>query len=178
MFYGCYNINQPVKIGNYVEKCYSMFTACWRFNQPVNIPDAVTNCEYMFNSCNNLNQPIKIGNNVINCYCMFTNCYNFNQQIVIPSSVNHMYYAFANCYNMNQNIYIKRSTTPFNCVKMFNSWNNQHRINIFCPTLSLLKATTATTSIVGRAITWTDMENGCYNATENIYLYNNLPEGI
>ena len=200
MFNGCFNFNKPVTIGNNVTNCVAMFYSCWKFNQPITIPnkvnfcnymfldcrvfnqpitipDKVLNCAYMFNNCGNFNQPITIPDNVTNCAYMFQWCYNFNKSVTIGYNVLTCAYMFNNCRNLNQNIYIK-STKTSNVVRMLYNHNNQKMINLFCTNLASLNKTTAATSLVGAAITWTAMTNGYYNATYNVYLYNNLPAGI
>lgn len=99
-----------------------------------------------------LNQNIIIGNEVKNCYAMMAQCTNFGKAIYFKGNV----YRFMNTVNM-----IRGTKNSLRKEIWFNSVFN-NRFNV-----------ASTLSIVGNNITWTDMDNGFYNATYNIYCYNN-----
>ena len=106
----------------------------------------------------------------------------FTQPITIPEKTHNCARMFFGCTNFSKNIYVKWPAdggVPFptyaNTVNFFARCNNSLRKNIFYNNKYdvFFHNTTASTSIVGAAITWTSITNGYYNATYNIYCYNN-----
>lgn len=118
---------------------------------------------------------ITIGKNIKNCAYMFNNVAGLNNvPVIIHANVTNCYFMFRGLAS-NANIYINinPSQTTHYFTNMLYSKGNAYRTRIFCNNLSYLNKTTATTSIVGKAITWTSTTTGYYNSTYNIYLYNN-----
>ena len=141
-------------------------------NESVTIGNNVTNCAYMFANCDNFNQQVTIPDNVTDCTFMFRSCSKFNQPITIPSSVTSCENMFRNCPNMSSNIYINNKV-GIDVSYMLRSYNTQKRINVFCNNIATLNKTASGESLTGTDITWTSTTNGYYNATYNIYIYNN-----
>lgn len=173
--------NYGVTIGQNVIDCSNMFNYCRAFNQPVTIPDSVTNCSNMFNQCVMLNlQRVKVGNNVKDLSNMFYGAGTSSgttYNITVPATAQ-------NCQNMvgscrGGNIYFKNSNlTQTNVKGLVNGSSTSYQKNIFCTNAEIFTATSAATSITGQAITWAPILNGYYNASYNIYIYNNMPSGI
>lgn len=108
-------------------------------------------CEskYIHNSV--INEDIIVGNNISCCNNMLRNCKNFASNIYIYGS---------------SAITIAGMLQEGNQSLRKNVWFNSSRNNYF--------NLTDNNSIVGSEITWTDMTNGFYSQTYNIYCYNNL----
>lgn len=191
-FKSCYNFNQPITIPDRVTSMFSCFDDCLNFNQPVNIPNSVTLMAWCFNHCLNFNQPISIPNSVTNMASCFNNCINFNQPLLFPDKVVPMVQVFNNCRNFNQslclntnnllatffncknygsNVYIADSSLIVTSKNMFGNCNNDKIKRIICNNPQVFLGTTATNSITGSAVTWTQ-DNGVYfNTVYNIYIH-------
>ena len=172
-FMNCYDFNQPIIIPDSVTNMYSTFGRCPNFNQHITIPDSVTNMAGTFSGCNKFNQPITIPDNVTNMDHTFNNCPNFNQPVTIGNSVTNMYYAFNNCTSFGSSLYFKNSSKLTNVCYMFQYCNNSLRKYIYCNNATPFLNTGRYNSITGGLVTWSTMDNGYYNATYNIYIYNN-----
>jgi hypothetical protein len=94
---------------------------------------------------------------------------------VIGPNVTNAAYAYMNCTNLKGDFYIH--TNSLSCATGIFNNKGSGRINIFIKgdtlgtTYETLTKTSATDSITGTAITWTDMTNYSYNAIQNIYIY-------
>lgn len=173
MFYECYHFNQPVTIPNSVTSTFQMFYKCSRFNQPITIPDSVTVTEEMFSGCSNFNKPITIPDSVTNAVSMFANCRNFNQPVIIPNNVRNTYGILLNCVNFGGNVYVyPANLTRQSVAYMFNKCNNQLQKHIFTNDTNVFNGTSASQSITGTAITWTQDGDNYYNTDFNIYIHN------
>lgn len=196
MFSDCLSFNQPVTIPNSVTSTFNMFRGCRRFNQPVTIPSSVQATADMFNSCTNLNQPVIISDNATNMLSMFYNCTNFNQFVSVPSKVHYASTMFLNCRSFNQPVIISNSAYTIysmftNCTNfgsniyvgaqnlsrqdvayMFQGCNNQLQKHIFTDYTGVFSGTSASQSVTGTEITWTQDGDNYYNTAYNIYIHN------
>jgi len=83
---------------------------------------------------------------------------------------------YCNCTNIQGNTYFY-SNSISNVRNCFYNRNTSNRLNIYVyagtTTNSTVRQTTSTTSLTGKAITWTtDATNNCsYNTTYNLYIY-------
>ena len=165
------NYNQPVTIPNSVNNCRSMIEMSAKFNQPVTIGENVTNCNSMFYSSNSFNQPIRFPDNVTDCNYIFSAATKMNSDVIFGNKANLLYSSFSGCNAFAGNIFIN-NTAP-DVRRMFQSVSNSFKKTVYCNNLTNLLGTTYSNSITGSSITWTATDNGYYNATNNIYLYNN-----
>lgn len=129
--------------------------------------------KYSGNSTYTPSSTLTIGNNVERCDSMFFNS-KVNCDVVIGNKVSIMHRMFANT-NYGKNVYLKGTSYRFiNVNSMFANCNNSIRKNIFFHSSFNNKFNLTTTdSVVGGSITWATMTNGFYNATYNVYCYNN-----
>ena len=165
------NYNQPVTIPNSVNNCRSMIEMSAKFNQPVIIGENVTNCNSMFYSSNSFNQPIRIPDNVTDCNYIFSAATKMNSDVIFGNKANLLYSSFSGCNDFAGNIFINNTVADVR--RMFQYVSNSFKKTVYCNDLTNLLGTTYSNSITGSAITWTATDNGYYNATNNIYLYNN-----
>lgn len=151
MFIYADNLNHPVKIGNNVENCVSMFNECMRFNQPIVIPESVVNCANMF---------------VVNQGTSWGNADN-----IVP--VPDVYFKGKNFRNINIRQMVGRTAAIDNAIKRNNT--RGIRVNIYYNVVieNQILNKSGTNTLTGTSLTWTAMENGYYNESANIYLYNN-----
>lgn len=199
VFNGCTNYNQPFNMPNRTFSANSLFSKCTNFNQKVNLPDDLyyarsmyahtafnqpyeINCptvieiDSMFYNCINLNSTITF--NVPNVKSLGSMFYNsaFNKDIYIPSQINNLFHTFANCKSFSKNVYIQGTYRVINVAGMFLNCDNTKRKNIFFNNaLNGQFGQSGSTSVIGAPITWTNITGnvGFYNATYNIYCYNN-----
>lgn len=196
MFSDCLSFNQPVTIPNSVTSTFNMFRGCRSFNQHVAIPNSVTATNEMFYSCTNFNQPVIISDNATNMPSMFYNCTNFNQFVSVPSKVHYANTMFLNCRSFNQPVVISNSAYSIysmftNCTNfgsniyvgaqdlsrqvvayMFQGCNNQLQKHIFTAYTGVFNGTSASQSVTGTAIAWTQDGDNYYNIAYNIYIHN------
>lgn len=177
MFHNCTNLNQRISI-EYYTNTIGMFRNCFNLNQMFVRDEYPTNCQMMFANCNNLNKTVgwgMQGGTSFNAWGMLEGCTKFNQDITIPNTCIDIGSLLWNCKDFAKTVYIKGTTArTLNVSYMLMDCNNSKRKNIrFHPSLdSLFRQTTASTSIVGKGITWTNLTNGFYNSLYNIYCYN------
>ena len=193
MFFNCTNFNLPFVIGNKMVNISWMLHDCSKFNHEFIIPDSVEDCSGLFFYCHTFNSNVKMSNNTKNCARMFAytsynrpitipetteDCWGmfgdspFNQDIVIPERVNSVISFLSNAYNFGKNIYIKG--LPARCMGLVGVKNRSKRVNIFC---------TDASHFIGQGFNsivwpdddavWTEMSNGYYNSTYNVYIYGN-----
>ncbi len=165
--------NQPITIPNSVTDCSSLLYGCTRFNQPITIPENATDCSTMFYGCYNFNQNIWWLKKVTNASSMFAST-NMNQYgIVFNREIKDLSYCFRRSNIVPQHIYI-RGKNVINAVGMLNNVPNTRRINVWIDigVNSYFNKKNAY-SIINAYITWTNMTNGFYNASKNIYVFTN-----
>ena len=153
-----------------------MFMYAYNFNQPVTIPNSVTTAGSMFYGANRFNSPVTIGDNVKSCSYLFGNATNYAQPTTFPSNVTDVSRAFANIAGVNDIYFERNEYGSITTEGMLYNKLNTVRTNVhFNPILNNLFNVTNAKSIMGAAVTWTDMEdgNGFYNETRNVYCYNN-----
>lgn len=199
VFMSCTNYNQPFNMPNRTYSANYLFAGCTNFNQKIYLPDGLAyaygmylnsafnqpyeiNCptlvviDSMFYGCTNFNSTITFNvPRVSTLKSMFANS-AFNQNIYIPSQINNLYHTFANCKSFSKNVYIQGTYRVLNVAGMFNGCDNTKRKNIFFnKALNSTFGQTGGTSVIGASITWTNITGnvGFYNATYNIYCYNN-----
>ena len=184
--YNCQNLNKPVTFtshGNYNKfVLLNYFMAnCMKFNQPFVIPNGTLNCAFTFSGCTSLNSPITFSDSLwdsVQCTSMFFGCTSFNQAVTIPINVRLMENMFANCTGFGNSIYIKGNDTVQRqfqyATGMFRNCNKQKRKCIYVNNVyeGMFRGNAAGNSVVGAVITWANITNGYYNATYNIYIYN------
>ena len=107
----------------------------------------------------------------------YTSCTNLTGSPVCGEKVTNMAYTYYNCKNLNAGTFYFYSKNVSNAQNCFYGKNNSRRYNIHVPanstTLNTFIKKTATTSLVGKAITWTNNGTCWYNITYNIYIYAN-----
>lgn len=201
MFLNSQNFNSDVTLGNSVRNCEYMFNGCYNFNRPVKFPSSVINMYCTFSRCSNFNQPVVIPNGVNNARSMFEQCNNFNSYVIVPQTVEEASYMFSGLGNMKAPVYLFANNMrnyPQGTYYMFNGcnaisnvyitgvYNNQQlnrfmrnngsvRCNIYSDDASIAQIKNTTILVNGGKPTWTDdATNGyTYNATMNLYIYNN-----
>lgn len=192
------NFNSPVVIPNSVTSMINFFRYCYRFDQNVTVPDAVTTMRNCFNGCVRFDKPIAIPNSVTDLKECFSECDHLNQQMIIPNSVTNMFGCFYNCKTLNAPIIVSNSVSNlrncfYSCTSfsryiriygeyrsiavagMLNNCNNSRKkeLRFNFALNNQFNRTTASASVTGTAIKWTDMTNGFYNEAYNIYCYYN-----
>lgn len=181
LIFGYGGLNSFNSLVTFDPSFYSLsnfFNGCPNYNQPVTIPEGVKNCAHMFFNCQLFNQSITIPSSVNNCAYMFSNCKNFKpEEFYIPYSVNN------NCTDMfslsslfNSKIYMKFNPSRYgqNYNAMFRGVGNFIICtnNAYAMTLSST-ASNRQMNFFFASLTWTSVTGGYYNATRNIYIYNN-----
>ena len=175
-FNGCSNLNSkvtfefdkynkdPNSIANsYIEySCSNMFNGCYKFNQPMIFPIGITSSGNIFNYCSNFDQPVVFDTGYYNTYS---------------------YFGAANCFycapNMRSDIIFTNvsDTTNMWINKLIYSTNNSRSINIYSNNIE--KITAVNDLIYGVSeITWSEVTNGVYNEMYNIYVLNNVSDGL
>ena len=192
LFNNCASFNCPVAFPEAIRSMEYTFGYCPSFNQIVQIPHGVNSVNSLFIGCTSYNKPIKYepySNNRSMSSVGFSSscsgCRNFNSPVYINTSGDanisyvYLYEAFSYCNNMGSNIIIRgyNEATRFYPSYMLRDKNTQLRVNIFTTNTAPFKVTT-TASVVAKAITWTDMTNGFYNAYYNVYVYNNVQDAV
>lgn len=187
MFNSCRNFNQPITIPNGVTDCSGMFYGCNNFNiSTIKIPNNVTNCFSMYEGCFNT------GTSVIHTSIIHTsaNAENLTRLIAVTNKSLKVYlssnklngFKTFSAYNGiaqgSQNsitIYVNNTCLGSNFSGMMNGTNKNCKHIIYCNNLRWVNGTTAGADncVWGAAISWASTTNGYYNATLNIYLYNN-----
>ena len=111
---------------------------------------------------------------------MMDNARRFKSDIYIGAGCENVTYMMRNCLNFGNNIYIKSENLPSRAavVAMLINTTNSRTKNVYIrPSMNaIFNGTGSTESLTSWAsgITWTAMANGrgFYNATANIYVYN------
>ena len=186
MFSNCGVFNQFMYIPASVTNASLMFNNCMRFDSPVIFNKSATMYAYanvvsMFSMCRNLNSPVIFHEKALNsCISMFMNCNKFNQPVLVPASVNNCQGMFKFANNMRSDIILNGTFqgTSVATKGMITAVTGKPSLNIYCSNLSAINGTSTTYSITGAAITWEAVTNGYYNATYNIYLLNNVQDGL
>ena len=169
MFENCWSLNSNITLGRNIQNCSGMFVNCAIFNRNIIGSIKASDCSNMFNRCREFNQPLVLENGVVNCYGMLSSCNNYNQDIVIPKTVNNTVQMLM-YHNGTGNIYVNGSASV---AQMLIFKNKQKRVNVFCNNIDVLSETQYPNTIIRDNIIWQDIENGYYNSTWNIYIYNN-----
>jgi len=160
------------------------------FNQPLILPKDSMAMSYLFNNTI-FNQPIlvlsentyllrnvegniPIAGNPAKCtrldFSYMLPCYTsmgvkqFGSNIILASE--HIFDGY-NVENQSE-VYV---ASMFGTAK-----DGTHRVNIYAHDLTPFLRTAVRQTVVNNAITWTATTNGYYNATYNIYLYNNVQQ--
>lgn len=130
---------------------------------------------YFYNNETIANGDIVMGNNVTQACQMLMYCSNFNGNVTVSANTNNCYEMVYRCPNFGKNIYIKGTSSTRDT---FNAWlivdyqtpDKRKNIWIHSSIESYLRS-----AYPSSVLTWTDMSdgNGFYNATKNIYVYNN-----
>jgi hypothetical protein len=128
-----------------------------------------------YNGCTNLKTAV-CGDNVQNMAYSYYNCRNLTTAVCGPN-VTNMAYCYSNCGNLQGNAYFYAN----NVVNFRNCMVNRDVVNMLnvyvhagSNTLTKCLNTSATYSLVGKAITYTNdiAANGCYyNTSYNLYIY-------
>ena len=131
----------------------------------------------MFRNCLNFNAPVDFGNGFRDITATFTNCISYEQPIIIPNSTTSVGELCLGAVKVTD-IYFKRDVyTSINVKSLYANTLNSLQKNIHFNSVlnNVFNKTMSYESVIGKAITWTDMEdgNGFYNTTYNIYCYNN-----
>lgn len=110
------------------------------------------------------------------CFGSYTDNTLFNSPIVIGNNIDQCIYTLRGCSNFGSDVYIKgNSYRAINAYGMFFQTSNSKRKNIhfnrvFDP---IFYNNNNGYDLVFSRLTWQNMTNGYYNATFNIYCYNN-----
>ena len=129
----------------------------------------------MFQYCNNFNQPITI-NGSTNIASMLSQCHNFNSDIRIKSLGNACS-LLLNCSNFAANVYIDALSNTANLYTVIGFSNNSLSKAIHIPSdltdFVLNQYLCYNGSAIQPAFEALGDGNGYYNATYNVYIYNN-----
>ena len=174
MYSSCPNLTGPPVCGRNVIYATSMYRYC---NNLTGSPVCGNNVIYangMYEGCTNLTGSPVCGSNVTNANGMYYNCYNLTGSPVCGSNVTNASYMYQNCYNLTGSGNVYMNNVNFCYRMLYGRPQGASRINLFInPSKLNLKNAFGAGNIMGIALTWTDMTNGYYNASYNIYAYTN-----
>jgi hypothetical protein len=196
-FYNCRNLVSSPVCGNNVTDMSNAYYYCINLTGSPVCGSKVTNMASTYQECRDITGSPVCGSNVKDMYSTYSNCWSLTGNAVCGNKVTNMVYAYRgcnkitsgvigpnvtnaayaymNCTNLKGDFYIH--TNSLSCATGIFNNKGSGRINIFIKgdtlgtTYETLTKTSATDSITGTAITWTDMTNYSYNAIQNIYIY-------
>lgn len=182
MFNRCFNFNQPITMPKNVVSLnlYDTFAQCRNFNHSIQIIADASN----------------YANWSINMHGTFFGCYNFNWPVRLPSKIGDANGIFGGSCGMNYTVtfgtvdtveYAFGSTqlnksvvfayqSPQNARCMFYGATSKKRKRIYCHDATPFIKTDSTNSVTGVNMTWSELpgNNGYYNITYNVFVYNDL----
>ena len=208
MFSNCRNYNQPTTVRFHeistpdnkmiTINMSGMFSGCNNFNSRLvfdfdrlyknttnlSLARVLYSCSSLFffmaGSYSNFNQPMVFKGGLQNADRVFCNCPYFNQPVVFDvgfaSGTPNLSSAF-NCLNMKSDIIILNGNHAMNVNNFLRSGRNNASINIYTENIS--KFQSASNLFNNRSsLTWTSVTNGVYNEMYNVYLLNNVSDGL
>ena len=175
-----------------------MFNRCTSFNSKVTLD---------FDRYYKNNENIQCSSVIYNCMYMFSNCFYFNQPMIFPKGVNYGYYLFNGCYDFNQPVVfdcgLSQDITMVLTNCLYDATNmksdiiltnvnddsllvlsnfvqvtdNTNSINIYSNNTDIISST-VNLCVGGGTMSWTSVTNGVYNELYNIYVLNNVSDGL
>ena len=129
------------------------------FNQPMIFPMGLQHANGVFGSCASFNQPVVFDLGGLN-----------------GSTTCNLSSAF-NSMHMKSDIIILNGNRPLNANNLLRNGRNNVSVNIYCENVSRIQA--AQNLFNGKpTLTWTSVTNGVYNAVYNVYILNNVSDGL
>ena len=180
--------NQPTSFTSRATELSNAFAQGTLFNSTVSVlgnNQLSVNMDRMLYNCQQFNKPITMPYELASADCsnMFNNCRAYNQVTYIVGKKGcNMYHMMDNCISFGSDIYVNCLTSTasipnhtLNVKGLFLNCNSRKRKNIHFNAgfNSSFNNTLGSNTLAGINITWTAMTNGFYNATYNIYCYNN-----
>lgn len=173
---GCMSLTGSPVCGPNVIDMYETYNFCTNLTgQPV-CGNKVVNMSNAYQYSGVTGQPV-CGPNVTNMHSAYYYCTDLTGSPICGPNVTNMYETYYSCTNLSSNgyFYSNKVTNVYSC---FGGRNTNKRLNLYVPanstTLNSCLRNTASTSLTGTSITWTNSvaANGYhYNATRNIYIY-------
>ena len=195
-YMNCYNLTGQPVCGDNVTYMYGTYNNCQRLSGSPVCGDNVTsmygayyNCRNLTGSpvcgpnvnrfdeaywyCTNLTGDPVCGNNVTIMVNAYRDCHNLTGPAIIGPNVTNAVDSYLNCYNIGANAYIYANECYVgNC---FKGKYNDRRLNVYVHkntnTLNRCLATSISTSIIGKNVTWTQSGEMHYNTAYNVYIY-------
>lgn len=176
-----YNNNVTFDANLKAQVFTSMFYNCPLFNRPLIFPKNTMSLARTIELCKGFNQPIllltkdtdqlpyihaaaaTVNNTGLNFLRMLNASSNFQSNIIFASP----------------NAFVNKNESRIAFSQMLNGTGTGKKcIYTYNPAIFANSSRSATQTITGSAITWTATTNGYYNATSNIYIYNNVSDAL
>ena len=181
IFYNCTNFNSKfsLKVKNMFTGNFSGFMKnCTNYNIPLYIDGSESDRLFLddaFTYMCNFRQPMLIEFNPGGPTFTARNMFN---RLTTSTPMNHNRPTDLIFHNLNSNLTVSSAGSWTRNMLIGCSERTNQRINIYIPVLEYLTYMNNALGIIGKAVTWTSMTNGLYNATYNVYLYNNVQDGV
>lgn len=193
----CYNYNSQITMqSNLFDSIKNLFLSCHNYNKFMVMPNSIRDLEAAFQNCDEFNFPVKlrydvaVNNGFFTAYNAFRGCYNLRSPIMIDidSSMNvngsvNLSFMFANSDNISTIIFnglYGKTKINVQCMlgKRPSYYDGISRLNIYTDNISAFMEVTNSYSLVNNTISWTAITNGYGSSYYNIYLYNNVQDGM